>query len=122
LLAETDHITVTISEQGVAEAERAIARKAAGALTNLRQAIQATRARIVLDPSSEDVTSIFSLIAHPSDITILLAAMKAGTDYLVTLNRKYFLDDPEVKRRSGSRIGTPGDALNWIRGQLLANR
>ncbi|MFN3762764.1 MAG: hypothetical protein ACK4WK_06130 [Anaerolineae bacterium] len=36
-------------------------------------------------------------------------------DYLVTLDRRHFLDDPEVSRRSGLRIGTPGDFLTWFR-------
>ena len=39
-------------------------------------------------------------------------------DYLVTLNRKHFIDDPDVVQQSGLRIGTPGEALNWVRGQI----
>jgi hypothetical protein len=38
-----------------------------------------------------------------------LAAMKANVDYLVTLNRRHFLDDPDVRERTGLRIGVPGD-------------
>ena len=37
---------------------------------------------------------------------------------LVTLNRRHFIDDPEVARRSDLRIGTPGDALAWVRGEI----
>jgi hypothetical protein len=55
---------------------------------------------------------------HPADIPILVAAMQAGVDYLVTLNRRHFTDDPEVAHRAGLRIGTPGDALAWVREQL----
>ncbi len=58
------------------------------------------------------------LISHAADVPILLAAMKAGVDFLVTLNRRHFLDDPEVAARSGLRLGTPGDALAWVRGRL----
>ena len=122
LLAETGHITLTISEQVVAEAERAVARKAASALPDLRQAIQTTRAQIMRNPSPKEVMENLHLIAHPADVPILLAAMKARVDFLVTLNRRHFLDDPQVKQLSGLRIGTPGDALNWVRGQLSANR
>jgi hypothetical protein len=42
----------------------------------------------------------------------------APTGYLVTLNRRHFSEDPEVARRSGLRIGTPGDALAWVRGEI----
>ena len=37
---------------------------------------------------------------------------------LVTLNRRHFIDDPEVARHSDLRIGTPGDALAWVRGEI----
>jgi hypothetical protein len=37
---------------------------------------------------------------------------------VVTLDRRHFLDDAAVAHRSGLRLGTPGDALAWVRGQL----
>ena len=49
---------------------------------------------------------------------IVVAAMQAGTDYLVTLSRRRFIDDPGVAERSGLRIGTPGEALAWVRERL----
>ena len=121
LLAETGHIKLTISEQVVAEAERAVARKAPSALPDLRQAIQTTQAQIVRNPSQKEVIDNLHLIAHPADVPILLAAMKANVDFLVTPNRRHFLDDPQVGQQTGLRMGTPGDALNWVRGQLSAD-
>jgi predicted nucleic acid-binding protein len=120
LLAESGHIAVTISEQVLTETERAIARKVPQALSDLRQAILASQARIVRDPSPENVTAHPNLISHPADIPIVLAAMQAKVDYLVTLNRKHFIDDPAVALQAGLRIGTPGDALNWVREQISA--
>ena len=70
------------------------------------------------DPNQEAVVMHHDLIRHAADIPIVLAAMDAGVDYLVTLNRRHFIDDPEVARKSGLRIGTPGDALAWVRQQL----
>jgi hypothetical protein len=58
------------------------------------------------------------MIAHERDVPILVAAIKIKTGYLVTLNRRHFIEDPEVARRSGLRIGTPGDALAWVRNEL----
>jgi len=118
LLAETDHITLTISEQVVTETERVIARKVPQALNDLRQAILASAARIVRDPSPEEVMAHLNLISHPADVPIVLAAMRAKVDYLVTLNRKHFIDDPDVAQQAGLRIGTPGEVLNWVRGQI----
>jgi predicted nucleic acid-binding protein len=118
LLAEAGQIAVTISEQVLAETERAIARKVPTALSDLRQAILASQAQIVRDPSPDEVSAHPDLISHLADTPIVLAAMQAKVDYLVTLNRKHFIDDPEVARKSGLNIGTPGDALSWVRGQI----
>ena len=49
---------------------------------------------------------------------ILVAAALAEVDYLVTLNRKHFLDDPQVAVRSGLRIGAPGEVLAWVRREM----
>ncbi len=57
-------------------------------------------------------------MSHVADAPILVAATLDRVDFLATLNTKHFIDDPEVSRRSGLRIGTPGDALAWIREQL----
>ncbi len=52
------------------------------------------------------------------DLFLDSSALFAGVAYLVTLNRCYVIDDPEVARKAGLRIGTPGDALAWVRQQL----
>ena len=118
LLAETGHITLVISEQVVSETERAIARKIPEALEDFRKAILASNTQIVLDPSRSEVEAIQDLISHAADGPIVLSAMKADVDYLVTLNRRHFIDDPGVAERSGLRIGTPGDALRWVRERI----
>jgi predicted nucleic acid-binding protein len=119
LLAEGGQIAITISEQVLAETERAIARKVPLALSDLRQAILASQAQIVRDPSPDEVNAHPNLISHSADTPIVLTAMEAKVDYLVTLNTKHFIDDPEVARRSGLYIGTPGDALSWVRAQVF---
>jgi predicted nucleic acid-binding protein len=118
LLAEARLITVIVSEQVVAETEHAVARKVPQALAYYREALRGIGLRIVRDPSSEEVAVHGDIIAHQADVPIVVAAMRAEVDYLVTLNRRHFIDDPDVAARSGLRIGTPGDALAWVREQL----
>jgi len=120
LLAETGHVAATISEQVVAESERARARKIPRALNDFRQAILASKVQIVRDPAPEEVSENPDLISHAADVPIVLAAMQAEVDYLVTLHRKHFIDDPGVSEKSGLRIGTPGDALQWVRERIAA--
>jgi predicted nucleic acid-binding protein len=119
VLGESGVIGITISRQVVAESERVIARKVPRAINDFRQAILASNARIVHDPSAEDVRAHSHLISHAADVPILPASMQAKVDYLVTLNIRHFIDDPEVAKRAGLLIGTPGDALSWLRGRLM---
>jgi predicted nucleic acid-binding protein len=118
IVAEGGSITITVSEQVVAETERSLALKVPRALPAYREALRSTGLRIVQNPSAEDVRVYMNVIVHQADVPIVVAAMQAKVDYLVTLNRRHFIDDPGVATRSGVRIGTPGDALVWVRGQL----
>jgi len=118
LLAEGGLIVVTVSEQVVAEAERAVARKVPQALLTFREALRGAGLRIVRDPLPQDVEAYQDIIAHPADVPIVVAAMQARVDYLVTLNRKHFIDDRRVAARCGLRVGVPGDALAWVRKRL----
>lgn len=118
LLSEAGAIAITISEQMIAETERNLARKAPAALPFYRETVRASRIRIVKDPSVAEVAASRNLISHETDVPILVAAMVVKTGCLVTLNRRHFIEDPEVARRSGLRIETPGDALAWVRGEI----
>jgi predicted nucleic acid-binding protein len=118
LLAEAGQVAITVSEQVVAETERAVARKIPRALPEFREAIRATGLRIVRDPSPDEIEGCADIISHHADVPIVVAAMQSKTDYLVTLNRRHFIDDPAVADRSKLRIGTPGDALAWARRYL----
>lgn len=115
VLSEAGRIRVTISEQVVVETERALARKAPRALPYFRETLHRSKLAITRDPSREVVHAHLSLIAHAADVPVVLAAMEAKVDILVTLNRRHFIDDPGVEVRSGLRIATPGTALVWIR-------
>lgn len=115
VLAEAGQIYITVSEQVIAETERALARKIPQALPDYRRAVRVTGLGIVRDPTREAIGAHANIVAHEADVPIVVAAMQAQTDFLVTLNRRHFIDDPDVTRRSGLRIGTPGDALAWTR-------
>ena len=121
LLAEDEKILITVSEQVITEVERNIARKVPKAAQFAREIILRANLRILRDPPVEKVQRCQDWISHPADVPILVAAAHARVDFLVTLNTRHFSDDPEVSRRSSLRIGTPGDALAWVREQLAKN-
>jgi predicted nucleic acid-binding protein len=118
LLGENQNVVLIVSEQVITEVERNIARKAPLALPFARELVLSANIRIVRDPPKEEVQRHLDWIGHPADVPILLAASKAEVDFLVTLNTRHFLDDPEVTRKSGLRLGTPGDGLSWVRARL----
>ena len=115
--AEAQLITLVVSEQVLVEAERNLQAKLPSAIPEYRRFLTTCPLERVSTPSAADV-AIAKEIIHPKDAPILMAAMNAQVDYLVTLNRKHFLDDPEVARKSGLRIGTPEDFLAWLRREL----
>jgi predicted nucleic acid-binding protein len=119
LLGETQQIQLTISEQEVAETERAVARKISTALSLVRQAILHSGVQILPNPPFADIQACLSWMNDPTDVPILVVAMSARVDFLVTLNRKHFLEDATIAQKSGLRIGTPGDALTWVRERLV---
>jgi predicted nucleic acid-binding protein len=118
LLGEDKKVTISVSEQVIAEVERNIARKVPGALPFARELMLHSHMRILRDPPIEAMRQHLDWISHAADVPILVAAVSAGVDYLVTLNTRHFIDDPEVARRSGLHIGTPGEVLAWVRGEL----
>lgn len=118
LLAEDEKILISVSEQVIAEVERNIARKAPKAVPFAREIILRANIRILRDPQITEILEHQDWISHTADVPILVVAARARVDFLATLNTKHFIDDPEVSRRSGLRIGTPGDALDWVREQL----
>ena len=119
LLGENEKIVIAVSEQVIAEVERNIARKVPKALPFAREILTRINMRIFHDPSVETVQQHLDWIQHVVDVPILVAAAQAEVDFLVTLNTRHFIDDPKVAEVSGLRIGTPGDALAWVRDQLM---
>lgn len=118
LLSEDKMIKLVVSEQVIVEVERNLARKAPNLLKISREMIRYSSLTITRDPKMEEVISHLDWISHHADVPILVAAVKARVNFLVTLNSRHFIDDPQVSQKSGLRIGTPGDAIVWVRNQL----
>jgi predicted nucleic acid-binding protein len=121
-LGEYEDIDLSISEFVVLEAERSLAIKSPHSIPHLRNVITKSIANIIRDPSPQEIRENLYLISDPNDVPILLSAMKAKADFLATHNRKHFLDDPKVAELSQILIGTPGDALAWVREYLAREK
>lgn len=69
--------------------------------------IKLTRPEVVAYPPQADVLASRIFIAHQADVPVLLSAMKARPDWLLTHNKKHFT--PQVANRTNLRIGSPAD-------------
>jgi hypothetical protein len=102
VMSENGQIETFISEHVIVESERSLARKVPQALPEFRQAIKDANPTIVHNPTPQEIEENLYLIVDPD----------------ATHNRKHFLDDPKVAKKSGLKIGMPGDVLAWIRENL----
>jgi predicted nucleic acid-binding protein len=80
--------------------------EAAQVIDDYLKLIKLARAELVPLPSRQEVAQSRRLIAHDADVPVLLSAMRAKPDWLITNNIKHFT--PQVARRTGLRIETPG--------------
>jgi predicted nucleic acid-binding protein len=74
-------------------------------IENYRRLIELTRPEVIAYPNAESVRASRSLIRHEADVPVLLSAMAAQPDWLLTHNTKHFT--PAVAQRTGLRIATP---------------
>ena len=52
------------------------------------------------------------LIGHEADVPVLLSAIQAKPDWLLTRNTKHFT--PQVAKRTGLQIGSPADFFRLL--------
>jgi predicted nucleic acid-binding protein len=74
-------------------------------LQDYGELIRLTAPEMVEYPEEEAVLASRRLIAHAADVPILVSAIRAKPDWLITHNTKHFT--PQVAQHSGLRIVTP---------------
>ena len=110
-LAEIKLIEAITSQQVIVEAERNLQVKLPAALPVFRL-IVARSLKVVADPVLSDLT-LWAECAHPKDVPILVAALRAGCPWLATLNvRHYRPGHPDLT------VLRPGEFLQCVRDQL----
>jgi predicted nucleic acid-binding protein len=117
-LGEAGAIQLLVSPQVLDEIEGALRRKAPDMLGLLALLLDRSCVEVVPSPMPETVQDSQVLTGHPGDAQVLAAAWATGADYLVTLDRKHFLDNPALRDTVPFPVGTPGDFLAWYRRQL----
>ena len=81
-------------------------------IDNYRRLIKLTKPELVPYPDADSVRANRHLIRHEADVPILLSAMAAKPDWLLSNNTKHFTQ--AVARRTGLRIATPAEFFRTL--------
>jgi len=103
ILAEA--VREEIEENLLFHAQRMPAPDAEKLLENYRRLIDLTNPEIVPYPDSAAVRNARDMIRHEADVPVLLSAIAAQPDWLLSHNTKHFT--PAVAQKTGLRIATP---------------
>lgn len=103
-----------VSHDMLAGVERNIGRKAPELLDRYPHLLRLISPTIVADPTSEEVGAAEKYVA-PKDAAIVVAAIKAPADYLVTYDRKCPLGPIAVAQLSGLTIALLAEVLATIK-------
>jgi putative PIN family toxin of toxin-antitoxin system len=112
-LALEKRVTLVLSQDVLAEAERNLGKKAPDQLVLLNEFLAALELEIVPSPPAERVAEAAQYVAQ-KDAIIVAAAIQAEPDYVATYDREHLLDPPEVAAKSGLTIVTPDIVVREI--------
>ena len=108
------NLKIVVSRYVLEEAERNLAQKASEALPAFRELSTLIAAEVAEKPALEELKQAATYI-NLKDAPIDAAAAKAKVDYLVTWDRKHFIDDLKVAERSGLMILTPDKLMAIVK-------
>lgn len=114
-LAEKGKIVILLPKYIEKELEDVLERKFPFALSGFHELITDKVLRLEKDPSKTFVGKVKDIISDPEDAPILAAAIQEKVDCLITLDRKDFIDDPQVTKKSKLKILTPGAFIKLFR-------
>lgn len=106
-----------VEENLLFAAGRFRAEEAEKLIENYRRLIELALPELIPYPSGVAVEANRQLIRHQSDVPVLLSAMAAKPDWVLSNNTKHFTKD--VARRTGLRIATPMEFFQTFSSSFL---
>jgi len=114
-LGEAGIVQPVVSSQVLNEIEDVLRRKFPRALPDLALLLDRCRVVFAPKPGPDLMQRSIQMVTHPGDAHIIAAAWSAEVDYLITHDRKHFLDNLSLLKDLPFPLGTPGDFLAWFR-------
>jgi len=112
-------LDIFISQYVIDEVHDVLKQKAPHLLDSFEQMLRVKDFAITPAPRKRLVLKARKIISDPKDAPILAAAISAKVDYLVTLDKKDFINDAKVAERSGLTIVTPGQFVKLLKSNSL---
>lgn len=117
-LGEAHAVELSVSSHVLAEIERVLRRKSPQSLGTLALLLDRSRIAVVGSTSENHAVICQSVVNYTPDAMVLAAAWTAGVDWFVTLDRKHFLSNQQLRDAAPFAVGTPGSCLEWYRNRL----
>lgn len=110
-LARHKKLSITTSRLVLREADRNLRKKTTAKIVKGFHRFLKEVKIDVLPPIRGKLLERYEPFIHPKDVPVLAVAMESKVDYLITLDRKHFLN-PKVSVCAGKmKILTPGDFI-----------
>ena len=106
-----------VEENLLLSAGRLCSEEAEELIENYRRLIELTRPESIPYPSADIVQANRHLIRHQSDVPVLLSAIVARPDWVLSHNTKHF--SLAVAQRTGLRIATPMEFFQTLSSLLV---
>lgn len=107
-----EYVREEVEENLLVRAATFSPKEAEQVLRDYTKLLKLARPEIIPLPPAQDVAKARRLIAHAADVPVLLSAINAKPDWLLTHNTKHFT--PQVAQRTGLQIGTPADFFQQL--------
>ena len=108
-LCEARVLQMVVSRQVLIEADRNFAAKFPQLVSRFRQFMQNLAPLMVEDPTPESMEKA-AMIVDRKDAPILAAAQKANVDFLITLDKRHFLN-PKTRQKVLLKVVSPIEFL-----------
>lgn len=105
-LCRQERIVGIISRYVLVETERVLSKKIPDALPRFYKIIKETKFKLI-DLEKKEIQKCKNMISDLGDIPVIAAAIKAKVDFLLTFDKRHFIDDPEVSKKSKLKIIMP---------------
>jgi predicted nucleic acid-binding protein len=109
-------VLVLISQEVLEETIRNLERKAPEKVAVFKELLVLLELEVVCSPTRAEISEAEEYVAQ-KDAPIIAAVKKSQVDFFVNLDKKHLLERPNLAIYTSTIIGTPREALEYLRGE-----